>query len=118
MAQPGQSLWEASRLVSKLTHQALAGNIGGVLRTIREGCNPNIIFNETTVLHIAVELNNIAMVLGLILTAKNLDLNIKNPWGDTPLMVACQQTVNLKIIAVLLKYGADPNILLATHHCP
>jgi ankyrin repeat protein len=65
---------------------------------------------KDTALHLAVSIENLELV-DLLLEQKDIDINITNKHGETPLYVACGVS-NRAIAEKLLRRNADPNILV------
>jgi hypothetical protein len=62
-------------------------------------------FNEE--LLVAARKSNVELVKALL--AKGADVNVKSPYGATPLFFACDRG-NAEIVKILLDAGADPNV--------
>ena len=63
-------------------------------------------------LHLATEYNNVEMIKLLI--KGGFDVNIQNNLGQTPLLFACYHNF-YESVDVLLKYGANPNIICGSN---
>lgn len=71
------------------------------------GANINARNNQgETVLHIAVNKNNLPMVRRL-LNQPELDINIKNHYGDTPLFAACRSSGKSAIVQCILNQPVE-----------
>ena len=68
----------------------------------------NCNLNGETVLHLAIEKNNI-MLLEKLLNL-GLDINSKDNNGITPLHLAVMKAENMSVIEFLIKNGADKNL--------
>lgn len=75
--------------------------------------NPITLFEGNTPLHIAMK-KDIALVKTL-LQHKDTDPNIKNAKGKTPLVIALKFYGDPEKIELLLKHGADPNVITKNH---
>ena len=64
--------------------------------------------NGETILHLAIEKNNIMLIEKLL--NLGLDINSKDNNGVTPLHLAVMKAKNMSVIEFLLKNGADKNI--------
>ena len=101
-----------------------AGNPDIVSLLLRKGANPNIkgYPNRETPLHVATDyLNydydyeneitiNLIDCVRILMKHEKTDSNIRNRYGDTPLMCACFKN-NPDCVSLLLELGADANIV-------
>lgn len=80
---------------------------------INAGANPNIqkpsgLYKGQTALHIASRINRIEIV-ELLVKAPNINLNIQDDTGETPLMIAAEKD-NPEVTQILVSSGANPNV--------
>lgn len=109
---------KSAHLLSKFIFAARCANTKVLIDCLENGVDPNCIFDETTALHIAAELGSISMILVLLFKCEHLNVNVRDSFGDTPLNAACQRKINSKVIAILLKNGANPNVSNKFHRTP
>eukprot|EP01114_Cavostelium_apophysatum_P013883 TRINITY_DN3462_c0_g1_i3.p1 TRINITY_DN3462_c0_g1~~TRINITY_DN3462_c0_g1_i3.p1 ORF type:complete len:1224 (+),score=375.16 TRINITY_DN3462_c0_g1_i3:746-4417(+) len=93
------------------------GNIAKLIELFREGLPLNTLFkNESTILHVAVELNIPMLVDFAMEYHKDVseqsppDINARNSNGFTAIHLACTKDFRARIISSLFRYGADINI--------
>lgn len=69
-----------------------------------------------TLLHVAIQEENIDLPYITALVKAGIDLNIINDAGDTPLHLACRKS--LSIVQLLVQAGANLNVLNNLHQSP
>ena len=91
-----------------LCHAAWEGNIPLLMRAGSDRCRARQGLLQKAIL------NNQASCVTFLLCAYELDVNVKNADGRTPLFVASAIS-NVEIVNLLLIHGADPNIPSEKH---
>ena len=94
----------------KLLYAVMSSNIKEVKTLIKEGEDVNYVNTlGNSLLHIAIQ-NNENKILGELLNAPGIDINVKNKsFGYTPLILAVSQS-NTKITKMLLDKNANVDI--------
>ncbi|MCI6508582.1 MAG: ankyrin repeat domain-containing protein [Bacilli bacterium] len=101
-----------------LLHYAVIGNNSGVINLLsKAGVNPNICDdNYNTPLHFAI-LKNSYYAVHELLKIKGIDVDSPSEFEQTPLHKAVILG-NLDIIKLLIKYGADPELVDEKNQSP
>ncbi|XP_071148307.1 ankyrin repeat domain-containing protein 7-like [Mytilus edulis] len=92
---------------SLLFYAATFGTVEVADQLLKSGCDPNVQdVNGDTALHEAVLNGHLKLIRLLLKKAVNLDINVKNGQGETPLMVAVHQD-QIDVVKHLHKAGAS-----------
>ncbi|XP_065179615.1 uncharacterized protein LOC135810074 isoform X2 [Sycon ciliatum] len=92
------------RLITAVEH----GDVHSAGSLLRKGISPNFICRgDSWLIHSAVDRCYLGVVYELLAAGANI--NVRNAYGQTPLLMACRQR-SFALVSLLLRYCADPSV--------